>query len=71
MNETKLTPAQKRAIREARKNGGVIIPEIGVRDELIAMRLGQRYYVTGYPDWDTAIRLTEKGWAVEVGNEDR
>lgn len=60
MSETKLTPAQKRAIRHARENDGGVIysTDYEMLQELEAAGLVEARPI-----------LTPAGWAVEVGDE--
>lgn len=67
MTEPKLTKAQKRAIREARKSGSPFLSfhvSFMVKEALRKKGLADFDRVTGW-------FLTPAGWAVEVGDEDR
>lgn len=66
MSETKLTAAQKRAIREARKNMSRIQVPGTTLSTLNALRK------KGFAEFDRMYfgwYLTPAGWAVEVGDE--
>lgn len=68
MAEFNLTPAQKRAIRQARKNlDGIVYVKTPTANAMIARgfatyvrRVGSRYGLL------TSIRLTDEGWEVSV-----
>ena len=68
MSETKLTPAQKRAIREARNCSGV-----GRVKNTTAEVLIRNGFATFERRWRscamTTFCLTPAGWTVEVGDE--
>ena len=67
MSETKLTAAQKRAIREARDANGRLW---GVHGRVVNA-LRNQYLAKPDPIHEGICCLTEEGWAVEVGDEDR
>lgn len=79
MNETKLTPAQKRAIREARNRQGVMIYAGSGKQDLINKRTAEALQKAGLVNWFRAFpvngvfhhgwALTPAGWTVEVGDE--
>ena len=66
MSETKLTPAQKRAIREARSDGLV-----SIRIAMSLPSLTCDWNRVPPPDAGGCVFLTTKGWAVEVGDDEQ
>ena len=79
MSDTKLTPAQKRVIREARNRKGVFLYARPGSQDLVSQRTANALQEAGLVDWFRAFpvngvfhhgwALTPAGWAVEVGDE--